>query len=110
MGSWRPTTRHPSSGPRVAGLVQWDDQSGLRLVIGLAGIALFGFIAASVEPGSYLRLPAVGGLVLALLSLPLAVVPALRATSGSPSHRALVTIGFWVTYVVIFVLVGTAAR
>lgn len=64
----------------------------------------------SLEPGSYLRLPAVGGLVLALLSLPLAVVPALRAASGSPSHRALVTIGFWVTYVVIFVLVGTATR
>jgi uncharacterized membrane protein len=92
------------------GLVRWDDQSGLRLVIGLAGIALFGFMVATVGPGSYLRLPAVGGLVLSVLSVPLAVVPALRATSESSSRRALLTIGFWLAVAIIFIVVATATR
>jgi uncharacterized membrane protein len=78
--------------------------------MGLAGIALFGFTAATVGPGSYLRLPAVGGLVLSVLSVPLAVVPALRATSESSSRRALVTIGFWLAVAIIFIVVGTATR
>jgi hypothetical protein len=90
--------------------VRWDDQSGPRLALGLAGMAIFAFLIATLESGSYLRLAIVAGLILALLSVPLAVVPGLRATSGTQAHRALVTGLFWVTFVVIFVAVGIATR
>lgn len=92
------------------GLVRWDHQSGPRLLLGFGGMALFAMIGASGGAESYLRWPAISGFVLSFLSVPLAVVPVLRATTGSMSHRAMISAGFWVTVVVVFAVVGLTLR
>jgi hypothetical protein len=91
-------------------LVRWDDESGPGLVLALAGIALFGFGSVTTGPESYLRVVVIAGLVLSILSVPLAVVPALRATSGTSLRRALVTLGFWLVVATTLIVVGTATR
>jgi len=90
------------------GLIRWDEESRVRAAVGLVGLAVFTFFFATTDPSYYLHLPAVFGVVIALYSLVLVVVPSLRAKPGTP-HRALILIGSYAVVLGIFLVVGRTA-
>jgi len=90
------------------GLIRWDEESRVRAAVGLVGLAVFTFFYATTNPSDYMHLPAAAGLVIALYSLVLVVVPSLRAMPGTP-HRALILIGSYAEVLGILLVVGRAA-
>ncbi len=89
-------------------VIRWDEESRLRVVVSLAGLAFGAYLFATTEPTYYLHLPAVLLMVVAVWGLLLAVIPGLRAERGNP-HRFLIVAASWALVILIFVVVGRAA-
>ena len=88
--------------------IRWDGESRLRVVVSLVLLAISAYVFATTASTYYLHFPAVAGLVVAIYGLLLAVVPALRAKSGTP-HRALIVTASWAVVLLVIVVVGRLA-
>jgi hypothetical protein len=88
---------------------RWDDESRLRLVVSLVGLAFGAYVFATTEPRSYLHLPAVCLIVVSVWLLLVAFVPELRGEQGSRRHRLLIVYGSFAVVVLIILVVGRAA-
>ena len=87
------------------GFVRWDADSGIYAVVGLLGLAVFGYGLITTERTYYLHFPALVGVVISAYILLTAVVPDLGGRSGGMRRRALAAALFWTTTVVaVFVL------
>jgi peptidoglycan/LPS O-acetylase OafA/YrhL len=88
--------------------MRWDDESRVRVVVGLAALVVGAYVSATTEPTYYLHLPAVWLIVFGVWGLLLAVVPELRGEQGNP-HRLLIVVGSWTLVLLIMIVVGRAA-
>jgi hypothetical protein len=88
--------------------IRWDEESPVRVVVGIIALAVGAWVFVTTEPTNYLRLPALVLFMGGAWGLLLAVVPEIRAKPGTP-HRGLIVGVSWAAFLLLFVIVGRAA-
>ena len=84
-------------------LFRWDSDSRTYSVMGLVGLAVFGYIVVTTDQTYYLHLPALWGVIVGAYILLMAVMPDLRGAGGL-RRRALAATLFWTSTIVALAL------